>query len=166
MKIDYELIAVLLVVFVVIGGFLVWDSISDDDSESPKPVKDKVEYDYQYYSDTVIRSNYGMTYTPDPGYQYIVVEINVHNVNFEEFKTDYIAWDWEIIYNGTVHSTSSDMFMHPDYQAPSLLPGGSADLIRVFEVPNDVVIEDLKFRNSYFTLYGDPNIVFTPTLIP
>ena len=152
-------------VLAIISAVMFIGNLADTSDTPSTPTRNVVEYDYEYYSVPSFTSDFGYVYTPDPGYKYVIVKIRAHNVNFEEFKTDYIAWEWEIVYNGTVHSTTFEMFSHPDYQAPSLLPGGSADLVRVFTIPNNVAVEDVKFRSSYLSLYGNPNLVFTPTLI-
>jgi hypothetical protein len=142
-------IAAVIVVVCVLGGIaaVVFMSVLEEDS---------VEYNYTVETVDSFINDYGYTEEPAAGMQWVILTYHVYNTEYDDtVDTSLYTWDFSIAYKGILYEHSYETYSHPGYQDVTILPGGDARSVQVFEVPKDATVDDIKVKLKVFSFGWD-----------
>ena len=127
-----------------------------------------MRYDYTFEITDHYTDNLGYIDEADEGKTFVISSIKLTNDHYSDgLSTNYFTMDWDLkTTHGVNYSSSGNTIYHPGYQDVTVQEGSSITYTVVFEVPMDIVADDVKeLTPSYLTLFDGPSFERDDSLI-
>lgn len=165
---DLKIVAILGAVFIVILAIGIIAGGSDDNPLTPLTKDPNVRYDMTVEMCDSFHNDMDYTSKAEGGMQYVIIHFRLVNDSYGpglDLNPYFVKWT--VTASGVIYSYDFDTYSHPGYHtAEAIMEGGQVDDVRVFQIPKELGLSDIKVTLEYDEFGKHPVLKHDASLIP
>lgn len=165
---DLKIVAILGAALIAIIAIGIIAGGSDDNPLTPSTKDPNVRYDMTVEMCDSFRDTIGGISKADEGMQYAIIHFRLVNDSYGpglDLSPAYV--EWTVTASGVIYSHDFDTYFHPGYHtAEAIMEGGQVDDVRVFQIPKELGLSDIKVTLEYDEFGKYPVLKHDASLIP